>query len=274
MRSTLVRATFLRVAVSLWGGLACSQSALNAPAVSGADGSSDGASDAGGAADAPAAEAPVSDAGKDFAPDLAADIADSLPSVDESPPDECKVDGDCPARPDGGNPDYASRCARASDGHRRCVVTEVCSPDPHLFEGCCFIDEDCTKEARGHCIPGAQCWGGGPQPPHEGHCAYDECASDAECIKGSHGLCNSGAPRTCHYGPCTTNADCNKKSGGACVRHSDDVCGAVDVYCHYPDAPCLTRKDCKGDGGPDYFWECVPTADQQGTMCLYDPPRP
>jgi hypothetical protein len=277
MRSEAGRATGL-ILVCLTVGAACSQSSLPGSATSGGDAAADGSSTAG---DAPAANALDTGARDAPAPDAAVDIARDLPIVDTAvdvmpPQDECKLDRDCPTRPDGGAPDWSIRCTLAYD-HRVCRAIEICpAPSPNTLPGCCFIDEDCVQRAHGRCVPGGHCWGGGPQPPHEGHCDYDTCATDADCTQRPHGLCGSGLPRSCQYGPCTTDADCNARAGGQCVRELRETCGAPAVFCRYADDPCRVPSDCKSDkvDADHPYWECQPRPDLQGTMCKdVGPPR-
>lgn len=90
-------------------------------------------------------------------------------------------------------------------------------------------------------------------------CVYDECASDADCPKGTVCICGSGigtsrnacVPGNCHVETVRESIECGGFSCAASLSSVDVRGGPRKVegyYCHTRYDQCRTDRDCSLEG--------------------------
>jgi hypothetical protein len=202
--------------------------------------------DAAGGAVADAAGGAVADAAGGASPD-AAGPGDDLPLGDCDPARDIACEG-------------ALVCTPASLADlSACPVAPTyydvpgCAPGPHpdgvgAITPTCCTDADCTEGGQaGRCVyteSETGCCG----TMGETHCAYDACATDADCPADR--ICLSAGMRgveagTCVRAACRADADCAAVPGAECRLLGTGTFAALT--CVAPDAECRVDADCRAE---------------------------
>jgi hypothetical protein len=114
-------------------------------------------------------------------------------------------------------------------------------PDTPFFQ--CGSDSDCTAGRNGRCI--------GPGGPARSYCAYDACASDAECTNSQPCACHGSTyanpwNNVCAPGNCRVDADCGAHGYCSPAPSLGECSGRLaGYYCHTPDDTCINDSDCE-----------------------------
>ena len=128
-----------------------------------------------------------------------------------------------------------------------------CAPGPHpdgvgAITPTCCTDADCTEGGQaGRCVyteSETGCCG----TMGETHCAYDACATDADCPADR--ICLSAGMRgveagTCVRAACRADADCAAVPGAECRLLGTGTFAALT--CVAPDAECRVDADCRAE---------------------------
>lgn len=162
-------------------------------------------------------------------------------------PTRCATDGDC---------SDTQHCASVPVGSSNtwCVTT---APVPIVTPGDrgCSNDANCTQTGQGVCDAYTDQYCGGPQPPPENRCLYDQCSSAAPCNHGKQCIPKGFLPgysrlvATCAVAHCAADADCSAsgRTGGRCLPFmTADYCRNFQgTACTYDDDECKADGDCK-----------------------------
>jgi len=117
-------------------------------------------------------------------------------------------------------------------------------PEPNIMYpeySSCLKHADCTQGVNGKCIVGIG------MESSTGYCAYDLCATDADCDPGKVCHCTpSSAARCLTIGNCQVDGDCG--TGRYCSPAAGWDCGGYHTvdsyYCHTAADTCLDDSDC------------------------------
>jgi hypothetical protein len=128
----------------------------------------------------------------------------------------------------------------------------------------CKKHADCTQGKNGRCITDPVGMG---RAAKMYYCAYDSCATDADCDPGKVCYCTAGDAAHCFYaGNCRTDADCGGGATSYCSPAYGNDCGGYhwysSYYCHTTRDTCIDDSDCTGKNFCDYNvvsgrWECT-----------------
>jgi hypothetical protein len=186
--------------------------------------------------------------------------ADAGLSVDAGPPLDAGLEAAVvPTRVPASHRAVASSCVGVNSPPEPVSVPEFSSCTQHA---------DCTAGVNGKCVTSGIGTG-----PWTYYCAYDQCATDADCALGMVCYCSQTTSARCLYiGNCQIDADCGNSGYGYCSPSASWECSVspyVDGYhCHTAADTCLDDSDCTA---PNYCtfdeytgaWHCM----TPGSLC-------
>jgi hypothetical protein len=135
------------------------------------------------------------------------------------------------------------------------------NPYPDLSS--CTKHADCTDGVNGKCVNGPG------MAARMFYCAYDQCATDADCDPGKMCYCSANTAARClAIGNCQSDADCGGGPYSYCSPSMSWDCGGhrpIDgSHCHTPLDTCMDDLDCTGTDYCNFNvyearWKCTPT---------------
>ena len=113
--------------------------------------------------------------------------------------------------------------------------------DPSFQQVNCTSDAECVEGRNGRCESDPS--------GTELFCSYDECLVDEDCTAGSVCVCGGDQGRNdCVPSTCTVDDDCER--GSRCVQDNFD-CHTGGFHCMSPDADCIRDDDCPDEEGAE-----------------------